>query len=90
MNDDGMKKPLARKDVTVQMIGDEVMLYDGSNEKIHVLNHTAFAIWQLCNGANTAEEIKDQLAAQYPDAGNSLLDDIKLIINDFINKSLIL
>jgi hypothetical protein len=90
MTNDSLKKPLAREDVTVQVIGDEVMLYDNSSEKIHVLNHSAYAIWKLCDGSHTTEDIRVQLVDQYPDAETDVVDDIQLIIADFIKKSLLI
>ena len=86
---ESLKKPLARKDVTVQEIGDEVMLYDSAAEKIHVLNHSAFEIWKLCDGSNTEEDIFGLFSGLYPDAGDDVFNDIKLVIADFKEKGLL-
>jgi hypothetical protein len=90
MSIDRQARPLARNDITVQVIGDEVMLYDSGNEKIHVLNHSAYAIWQLCNGANSLEDMGKQLTVQYDDSSLDLIDDIQATINEFIKKGLLI
>ena len=90
MSIDRQTRPLARSDITVQVIGDEVMLYDSDNEKIHVLNHSAYAIWQMCNGENSLADMCEQLTVQYADASLDLIDDIQATIDGFIQKGLLI
>lgn len=88
MSFDSQTRPLSRNDITVQVIGVEVMLYDSDNEKIHVLNHSAYAIWKLCTGENTPEDMYDILSAQYPDARLNLFNDIRETLETFRQKML--
>lgn len=90
MSIDRQTRPLARSDITVQVIGDEVMLYDSDNEKIHVLNHSAYAIWQLCNGENSLVDMCEKLIAKYEDSSLDLVDDIQATIDGFIQKGLLI
>ena len=91
MSIDRQTRPLARSDITVQVIGDEVMLYDSDNEKIHVLNHSAYAIWQLCNGENSLVDMCEKLIAKYEDSNLDLVDDdIQATIDGFIQKGLLI
>jgi hypothetical protein len=90
MSIDRQARPLARSDITVQLIGDEIMLYDSDNEKIHVLNHSAYAIWQLCNGENSLADMCKQLAVRYADSSLDLIDDIQSTIDEFIQKGLLI
>jgi len=89
MSIDREKQPLARNNITLQVIGEEVMLYDGGSDTIHVLNHSAYAVWKLCNGENTREDMFKKLSAQYPDAGTELSDDIQEALQDFRLKLLL-
>jgi hypothetical protein len=89
MHNDKNARPEARSDISAQAIGDEVMLYDSAGEKIHVLNHSAQAIWKLCNGRNTLDDIRREMACMYPDAGSDLIDDISSIVAEFIRKGLL-
>lgn len=90
MSANTQKGPCARRDITVQDIGDEVMLHDSVNEKIHVLNHSAYAIWKLCNGENTLEDICRQISTRYPDAGSDLIADIHATIEGLKEKMLLI
>jgi hypothetical protein len=49
--------PQKRADLVIKELGDELMLYDEINEKIHVLNHTAYLIWSFCDGCHTLKDI---------------------------------
>jgi hypothetical protein len=89
MGGDKQKLPLARVDITVQVIGEEVMLHDGETDTIHVLNHSAYAVWKLCNGENSCEDMFEKLSAQYPDAGPGLFDDIQQTLLGFSRKMLL-
>jgi hypothetical protein len=51
-------KPLARKrDIFVENLPEEVVLYNKSNNKVHCLNKTAAAIWESCDGTRTVDEL---------------------------------
>jgi len=89
MSIDREKLPLVRNEITVQVIGEEVMLYDDGSDTIHVLNHSAYAVWNLCNGENTREDMFKKLSTLYPDAGNQLSDDIQETLQDFRLKLLL-
>ncbi len=89
MSIDEHNRPMVRSDITVQVIGEEVMLYDSVGEKIHVLNHSAYAIWKLCNGENTLEDMRKTLSALYPDASSEVADDIQASIDGFRQKMLL-
>jgi hypothetical protein len=90
MSIDRETRPLARTDIAVQEIGDEVMLYDSGNEKIHVLNHSAYAIWQMCNGKNSLVDMCEQLAVQYEDSSLNLFDDVQATLDGFMQKGLLI
>ena len=91
MTDKIMEKPKARQDITVQNMGDEVLLYDSDRESVHILNHTAHAIWNLCDGNHTIEEIQQKMQKQFSEAKESdLLEDILLTVHDLKEKKLIL
>ncbi len=83
-------KPKKRDDIATQELGDEVMLYDSVQEQIHVLNHTAYFIWKLCDGSNTLLDIKKKMNSQFTEISDSeIIKDIKSAINDFEQKKLL-
>ena len=86
-----LKKPKARQDITVQNMGDEVLLYDSDSENVHVLNHTAHLIWGLCDGKNTVEDIQEKMQRQFPGSEElDLIEDILMTVHDLKEKKLIL
>lgn len=58
-------KPLARqKDLVIQELPAEVLVYDMSSNKAHCLNPSAAFVWRACNGKNTVADIVSQFDAQ--------------------------
>ena len=44
-------EPRARTDrILVETLGDEVLVFDERNDKCHVLNRAAAAVWRRCDG----------------------------------------
>lgn len=85
------KKPKGREDLSLQELGDETILYDPKNEKVHVLNRTAFFIWVRCDGNHSIAEIKAEMERTFqPSADVDFLEDIKLALDDFEKKELLL
>lgn len=58
-------KPIALKNnVLIQESKKELLLYDTQRDKAFCLNETSRAIWDLCNGENTVDDIRHKLSAQ--------------------------
>lgn len=49
--------PLQRPGTWLRQSEDENVIVDPDNSSLHVLNDTALALWELCNGQNTVEEM---------------------------------
>jgi Coenzyme PQQ synthesis protein D (PqqD) len=45
-------------------VGDQLILYDQEQNSLHTLNHTAAAIWRLCNGQRTVAEVARQASQE--------------------------
>jgi hypothetical protein len=55
-------RPKARAEgVVVRELPDEVLVYDLDTHKAVCLNSTAAAVWRLCDGRRSAEEIRSAL-----------------------------
>jgi len=51
--------PAARqKDLVVQELPGELLVYDLTSNRAHCLNATAASIWKLCSGARTLDDIR--------------------------------
>lgn len=54
--------PTARqRDVVVQELSNETLVYDLKTNKVFCLNKTSAAIWQICNGKTSIIKIADKL-----------------------------
>lgn len=55
--------PLSRKDdLLIQKILDEIVIYDKKSERMHCLNVSSAAIWELCDGKTPVSEIALKLS----------------------------
>jgi hypothetical protein len=89
--DDMKKMPRVREDVSLQELGEEVMIYDPLNEKVHILNTTAHSIWKLCDGRCTIQEIKEKISKMFPNtAEHEIHDDIVAAIDNFEKNKLLI
>lgn len=67
--------------VLEQDLGDELLLYSADGQDVHVLNATGRAVWRLCDGQRSAQEIATQVQTQFSqtDERNVVVDVRKLI-----------
>ena len=89
--DESTKMPKVRGDVSIQELGEEVMIYDPLNEKVHILNTTAHCIWKLCDGNCTLQEIKEEISRKFPETSEQeILKDIATAIDNFEKNKLLM
>lgn len=58
-------KLIRKKGVLERSVGEERMLYDTLQRTVHVLNDTAYFLWQRCDGNHTLEQIAEEAANAY-------------------------
>ena len=57
-----MQPPRARtKDLLVEEIGGELLLYDLTTNRAHCLNSSAASVWKHCDGTRTPAELAEHL-----------------------------
>ncbi len=61
----GNMLPTARKELQGKDLQDEYLVWDGSGDRLHVLNSTARAIFLLCDGEHTEEQIAESLVTTF-------------------------
>ncbi len=54
--------PTARRGLRVKEVGDELVILDRRQGKVHQLNHTAGFVWRRCDGSSSVEAIASQVA----------------------------
>jgi Coenzyme PQQ synthesis protein D (PqqD) len=71
----GSAAPIRRADhVAARFVEGELVLYDARRQRVHVLNATAAATWQLCDGEHTCVEIVSALSSCYPGESRSAIE----------------
>ena len=56
-NEVRQSRPVRRSDVWLRSSGDENAVFDPVTGGLHLLNETARAIWELCDGQTTPDEM---------------------------------
>lgn len=56
-------------------VGDEVVVYDQSNDKAHVLNPSAAVLWRACESGATVGELRALLEADLPITADGTSDE---------------
>ena len=58
----GLRAPLARsKDLIIEELGEELLVYDTETDRAHCLSREAAVVWRRCDGRTPAEGLRMQL-----------------------------
>ena len=58
-------RPVAKADIEKSQMGNETLLYNSENDKVTVLNKTAAAVWELCDGKHTLAHITEKVRESF-------------------------
>ena len=78
-------KPRRMPDYRLEKMDDELLLFHPAQTKILYCNDTASLIWQLCDGARTAQEIVTILSEAYTDAADVIARDVDATLKQFLD-----
>ncbi|MBI3448528.1 MAG: PqqD family protein [Acidobacteria bacterium] len=67
-------KPKTRRDLVLQEVGDEGLVYDREGALVHILNATALFTWKLCDGSRSVGVLTDSVCAAFAGATE---DDVR-------------
>ncbi|RLT42670.1 MAG: PqqD family protein [Chloroflexi bacterium] len=83
--------PLRRNpSVLEQDLGDELLLYSAGGQDVHVLNATGRAVWRLCDGQRSPQEIAAQLQTQFSQTDErNVMADVQRMIADLTERQLL-
>ena len=66
------------------------VLYDAETREIHVLNSTAFFIWELCDGQHSLEDMENLMRSKFSiNEEQDVFQDIKVIVKSLCDKRLL-
>jgi DNA mismatch repair protein MutH len=78
-----LMKPNQSADLEVRTAGDELLVHDVKNGKVHVLNASAGKILQLCDGTRTVEEITVAVANTFLTDTERVRPDVDASLAEF-------
>lgn len=73
----------------IEVMGDEVVVYNPASDHVHYLSDTAAVIWQLCDGTRTVDEIVELLRGAYPDSIDEISQDVNTTIASMLESELL-
>jgi len=79
-----MNRPRRKPDYRLEMIEGELLLYHPVRTRILYCNETASLVWRLCDGQRTVDEITALLAAAFPEAADTVAQDVATVLQTFL------
>ncbi len=83
------KVPTTKSSFELEEIDGELLLYSPESTRSIYMNSTASIIWRLCDGKLTVGEIVELLKEAFPDAVDSIEQDVVDSIELFISNKAI-
>lgn len=79
-----MNAPRRKPGYCLESLDNEMLLFHPAQASILYCNETASLIWQLCDGRRTASEITALLAAAFPEAAQTIPDDVQAALQQLV------
>ena len=78
-------KPMKKSDLSIKVIGDEVMIYDGRTKKVHMVNLVAQKIMEMCDGNHDIDQMVKEIEGSFTISGTDtdIRGDIEEILMQF-------
>lgn len=77
------KRPLRSNEVWLRQAKGENAIYDPATGSVHLLNETARAIWDLCDGETTVEEMVTAIVELCGMHRDIVIEDVDRILTEF-------
>jgi hypothetical protein len=77
------KRPLRSAEVWVRQARGENAIYDPATGSVHLLNETAQAIWDLCDGDTTVAEMVDAICTLTAMHRDIVVEDVDRVLTEF-------
>lgn len=69
--------PVRREGASAVELDDNLAVYDEVGQLMILLNSSAGAVWNLCDGSTTVAAMVRELAETYPDDASVIGDDVR-------------
>jgi len=84
-----MNKPKRLDRVIERQMDNELVLYDSQTDRTFLLNHVSAAIWDLCDGTNTIQDIAREISIHFHTPEQTVLDDAMAAIRKFLAEGIL-
>ena len=81
--------PRRRPGIGIRQLRGEQALVDPARDRLHVLNATALALWELCDGNTRPEEMVDAVCVLFGEDHAAVERDVTSTLAEFENLGLI-
>ena len=81
--------PTRQSGLLWRTVNDEVVILNRQTDQVHRLNVTASFIWDLCDGANTPDQIAARMASVFDRAEHQMIGDVHATIAELRELGLI-
>lgn len=81
--------PRRRDDLQVELLTQGHALREAEGDEVHLLNETAFALWQLCDGRTSPEEMAAGVCELFGAPPTAVLDDVDRTLSELARRGLI-
>ncbi|MDO8400509.1 MAG: PqqD family protein [Bradyrhizobium sp.] len=78
--------PIQRRGFQLEKLDGETLLYRHSVKKLIYLNQSADAVWGLCDGQRTVQEIIEILVGAYPEAADIVAADVHEALDNLVRE----
>jgi PqqD family protein of HPr-rel-A system len=82
-------RPVRRKDVWLRNTKDEIAVYNPGTGDVYLLNETALAIWDLCDGETSPDEMMSAICEVTSLPTEVVAEDVERILLEFDHAELI-
>jgi hypothetical protein len=86
---EGGSHPVRRQGSTAVELDDNVALYDDVGQLLIMLNSSAAAIWECCDGTTTVDDMVRRLTAAHPDDAAVIGEDVRQTVRKLVELGLV-
>jgi PqqD family protein of HPr-rel-A system len=77
------KRPIRNPEVWLRKTEKETAIYDPTTGSVHLLNETALAIWELCDGETKVDEMVTAVCELCGMHREIVVEDVDRILTEF-------
>jgi len=82
-------RPAPRRGVSAVELDENLALYDDVGQLLILLNLSAAAVWELCDGATTVGEMVEVLAGPHPAEAELIAEDVRQTVRRLAELALV-